>query len=48
MPSALLIGDNRDATATHLSLYSGFIAQMSLRALRDAENYYLFVAGVFS
>ncbi|WP_460953613.1 hypothetical protein [Spirosoma litoris] len=45
MPSALLVGDDKDATATHLSLYSGFIAPMSLRALRDAEKYYLFVAG---
>ncbi|MBN8823876.1 MULTISPECIES: hypothetical protein [unclassified Spirosoma] len=45
MPSALLVGDDKDATSTHISLYSGFIAPMSLRALRDAEKYYLFVAG---
>ena len=45
MPSALLVASDKDGTSTHLSLYSGFIAPMSLRALRDAEKYYLFVAG---
>ena len=45
MPSGLVVGTDKEATSIHLSLYSGFIAPMSLRALRDAEKYYLFVAG---
>ncbi|ADB36737.1 hypothetical protein [Spirosoma linguale] len=45
MPSGLLVADDREGKKTDLTLYSGFIAPMSLRALRDAEKYYLFVAG---